>query len=332
MIAGALFYYQWHSWRNRLLTRIRRLRQPKYLFGAIVGGAVFLLVYFRTLGRGGRGSPLARKILDSRRNSARHVAGHGAVLAWIFPQLRAALSFTEAEVAFLFPAPVGRKELVHFKLLKMQAVVFFSAIFMALISRSWGAGNLVIRMLGWWIIFSAVNLHLLGSSFARTALLDRGFSNWLRRIVVLAVVAIVAGGTALWVYYTVPPPPTFEGGPMDFHPIGRYIDAVLESGPLPYVLFPFRLVVAPFFAASVAQFFIALGPALLVLGLLYWWVIRSNVAFEEASLSCREKLPNGWRRFARAIGRERANRKKRREARFNCARPVFRRWRYCGKI
>jgi hypothetical protein len=41
MIAGALFYYQFHSWRNRLLARIRRLRQPKYLAGAIVGGRYF---------------------------------------------------------------------------------------------------------------------------------------------------------------------------------------------------------------------------------------------------------------------------------------------------
>ena len=39
----ALFYLQYHSTRNRLVTRFKRLKQPKYLFGAIVGG---LYVYF----------------------------------------------------------------------------------------------------------------------------------------------------------------------------------------------------------------------------------------------------------------------------------------------
>jgi hypothetical protein len=56
MIAGALFYYQFHSWRNRLLTRIRRLRQPKYLAGAIVGGIYFYFYLFRGL-RGDTGRP-----------------------------------------------------------------------------------------------------------------------------------------------------------------------------------------------------------------------------------------------------------------------------------
>ena len=49
MIAGAQFYYQRQSWRNRLLTRIRRLRQPKYLFGAIVGGLYFYWYIFRAM-------------------------------------------------------------------------------------------------------------------------------------------------------------------------------------------------------------------------------------------------------------------------------------------
>ena len=37
----ALFYYEWHSRLNRLRSRLRRLRQPKYLFGAVVGGLYF---------------------------------------------------------------------------------------------------------------------------------------------------------------------------------------------------------------------------------------------------------------------------------------------------
>ena len=39
MIA-ALTYLQFHSVKNNLVLRVKRLKQPKYLFGALAGGAV----------------------------------------------------------------------------------------------------------------------------------------------------------------------------------------------------------------------------------------------------------------------------------------------------
>ena len=212
------------------------------------------------------------------------------LLAWMMPHARAALHFTEAEVAFLFPAPISRRALLHFKLLKSQSVIFLSAVFMTFIGRSWGSGSFLIRMFGWWVVFATLNLHLLGSSFAVTKLMDRGLSTWLRRILVLGMAGVVAGGIVLWLYYAVPPPPDVVAGTTDFSWLGRYASQVLHAGPLPYLLVPFRLVVAPYFATDVGQFLIALGPALAILGLHYWWVMRSNVAFEEASVEQSRKM------------------------------------------
>ena len=48
MIA-ALFYLQYHSTRNRLVTRFKRLQQPKYLIGAIAGGLYFYFYFIRYL-------------------------------------------------------------------------------------------------------------------------------------------------------------------------------------------------------------------------------------------------------------------------------------------
>ena len=45
MIA-ALLYLQYHTFRNRLVSRFKRLKQPKYLIGAIVGGLYVLLLLF----------------------------------------------------------------------------------------------------------------------------------------------------------------------------------------------------------------------------------------------------------------------------------------------
>ena len=48
MIA-ALAYLQVHTVKNRLTMRIKRLKQPKYLFGALVGGLYFYWYFFRVL-------------------------------------------------------------------------------------------------------------------------------------------------------------------------------------------------------------------------------------------------------------------------------------------
>ena len=57
----ALLYYEWHSRWNRLRARLQRLRQPKYLFGAVVGGLYFYWYVFGAwTGRGmaGRTPPM----------------------------------------------------------------------------------------------------------------------------------------------------------------------------------------------------------------------------------------------------------------------------------
>src|SRR4029077_4074081 len=92
---------------------------------------------------------------------------------WILPRERAALSFTEAEVAFLFPAPVSRRNLIHLKLLRSQLAIFFGSVILMLVTRRLG-GMAWMRALGWWVILSFINLHLTGAAFFRTRLLDSG--------------------------------------------------------------------------------------------------------------------------------------------------------------
>jgi hypothetical protein len=69
-----------------------------------------------------------------------------------------------------------------------------------------------------------------------------------------------------------------------------YLKQVLVSGPLPYLLYPFRLVVKPYLAPDGLAFLGALWPALLLMAAHYWWVIRADVAFEEASVEASQKL------------------------------------------
>jgi hypothetical protein len=286
---SALLYLQVHSFRNRMLTRFRRLKQPKYLVGAIVGGLYFYFYFFRYLfGATGQGpwnlafTPERQLLLESL---AALAVGVVVVLAWIIPNQRAALTFTEAEVAFLFPAPIGRRGLIHFKLLRSQVRIFFTVFFLTLVFHRY-AGKVWIHAAGWWLLLSILNLHFLGASFARTLLLDRGIASWARRVAVLAVVGGIVVAGVLWARQSMPPPADLHGPDQ----LADYVQRVLTAGPALYALYPFRLLVRPYLAAGGGAFLRALAPALLLLVLHYVWVVGSNVAFEEASVEASRKM------------------------------------------
>jgi hypothetical protein len=287
---SALLYLQFYSFKNRLVSRFKRLRQPKYLVGGIVGFVYFYFYFVRYLfGFGGtaRQQSLALSAFASPENLALYESLGALALflivfmAWFVPHERAALTFTEAEIAFLFPAPISRRGLIHFKLLRSQVRIFFTTCLLTLVTNRYG-GHAWIRAAGWWLILSTLNLHFLGCSFARTLLLDRGITNWQRRIGVILVAGILIFSAAFWARHTLP---AFNRSRMnDLDAIKAYVEQVLDSGPAPYLLAPFRLMVRPYLAPNGVAFLKVLLPMLLLLGLHYAWVVQSNVAFEEASL------------------------------------------------
>jgi hypothetical protein len=289
---SALLYLQYHSIKNRLVMRIKRLKQPKYLVGGIVGALYFYWYFYRTLfGARPRGQALA--FLASPDSHAL-MESAGAVmlliavlLAWIIPHQRAALTFTEAEIAFLFPAPISRRGLIHFKLLRSQTAILFATLLLTLMTNRFG-GHAWIRAAGWWLILSTLTLHYLGSSFALTKLMDHGISTWRRRLAILGLALALAGIVIVWGRQTFP---TFDPSRFaNLQAAQDYFQQVLAAGPLPYLLYPFRLVVRPFLAPDALAFLTVLGPALLLILLLYAWVVRSDVAFEEASVQASQKM------------------------------------------
>src|ERR1051325_1720980 len=290
---GALLYLRLHSSWNRLLSRVKRLKKPKFLAGFLVGGLYFYFYFFRHFFFGRKPANDPVRELTPEVLAGFELLGALALLGlvlvkWVLPYRRVALAFSEAEVAFLFPAPIHRRTLIHFKLLKSQAAILFTTLFMTLLSgRFANGGSVWIHAGGWWVILSTLNLHFLASSFARTRLLDRGVSNWQRRLAVLllaaalAVIVFVWGGRAMAA-------PTLEDV-TGLRAFADYLRRVVASGPAPYLLYPFRLVVRPYVARDAVEFALALGPALLLMIAHYWWVIRSDVAFEEASVALAQR-------------------------------------------
>lgn len=285
----ALLYLYTRTFAGSLWQRLRRLRRPKYLFGALFGALYFYGYFYRFLFLGQGGAPALPAEPPVLGESLGALVLFAAVLgfAWIVPGKRAALTFSEAEIATLFPAPLTRGELIRYKLLTSQVGIFLFAALMTLITGRGATGSGWLHLAGWWVIISTFALHRLGASFALTRLMERGMANWQRRVALLAGVGALAGGLAAW-RAVAPAPPELDTL-RDAGALSAYLESVLLAGPGPWLLLPFRVVVRPYFAADGAAFALALWPALALLGLHYWWVLRADVAFEEASVALAQR-------------------------------------------
>ncbi len=291
---SALRYLLVTSFTNAVLFRLKRLRQPKYLAGAILGGFYFYFYFYRFLMGGGDSrsmSPLPAEMPDQ----ALTVEIAAAVLfvatlcvSWIMPASRAAIQFTEAEIAWLFPAPLKRHTLIIHKLLRSQLTLLFIALFFTFFTGRFRAGNVAwLHMGGWWVILTTLSMHRIGASFTLQRLRERGLSDRTRRFGALLVLAALIALFEFW-RRSLPAAPSISKQ-IQVGNLLPWLEQVLQSGPAPWVLGPFRIVVSPFFAQDLPTFLIALGPALLMMAAHFWWVVRADVSFEDASIEAAQK-------------------------------------------
>ena len=282
----ALVFLVSRSFVNAIAFRLKRLREPKYLVGAVIGGLYFYFYFFRLMigGRQAANGAPALPIGDLGMDfAALALFAVVIVFSWLWAGSRAALHFTEAEIAWLFPAPLNRPTLIRYKLLKSQFGLLFLAFVMTLLTGRASQDSLAwTHLAGWWIVFSTLRLHRLGASFALQRLMQRGLADWKRRVAVVAIVLALAGAIYFWSRET-PQLPALDG---DWIAWGR---TMLNAGPAPWLLWPFRAVVQPWFATDLASFLRALPAALGLMALHYFWVVRAHVSFEEASIALSQK-------------------------------------------
>ena len=289
---NALGYLVTRSFANGVLFRLRRLRQPRYLLGALLGGAYFYFYFGKIIGgeRSPFGIPTAANAAFSVEVGAAILFLVTLVLSWILPASRAAIAFTEAEIAFLFPAPIRRRTLVIMRLLKSQFSLLMFSAFMTLLTGRFRLGSEAwLRVGGWWVILNTLNLHRIGASFALQRLRERGMADWKRRALFGAAILALAVGVE-FTRRSLPPPPGLLAATRGGSAIlVNYLTQVIQAGPLPYVLAPFKLIVRPNFAHDAETFFRAVLPALGIMALHFLWVVRADVSFEDASIDAAKK-------------------------------------------
>jgi hypothetical protein len=304
---SALFYLRFTSIRNRIVRSIVRLRQPKYLAGAAVGAFYFYFLIFRRLGspggtgHGGAGSPAAAALASAGVEftpalvlAIATAALMGLFLAQLalvlcFPAEKPGLKFSEAEIAFLFPAPYTRRRLIHFNLVSSQLTILLSSVLLAALSNRWsflGGSGAVAHAIGWWVIFSSLSLNFTGWTLFAARWIGGRPDSGRRRAAALAVLAAAAGALVFL-------------GLRRIDAVGYA--AVFDAGPLRWLSLPFAIVAKPFLSADARSFLFAMLPALPLLAALYFRVSRQEVSFEEGSIALAEKRSH--LRAARQSGR-----------------------------
>lgn len=292
---SASFYIIICSFRNRLRVRLRRLRQPRYLVGAVAGVAYLYFSFFARF-RVSRGSAARRSARASRVPAsltallASAPALAGLVLmaiatgAWLIPVDSGLLEFSDAELHFLFPAPVSRRQLLVYRMLRSQIGMLFSAFVIGLVSPSaYGFSRLRISAAAW-IVLVTGKMYFTGVTLAR-ARLGAGPARtrrvaWLPLGIMSAALAIAA--TAIGFEWHNAPP----SGPVE----GLLLLGRAAANPAAHAaLLPFMALTRPLFAEWPQPYLIAIGSALVVMAAVGIWVLLSDEAFQEVVIDVADR-------------------------------------------
>ena len=275
--------------RNRLRSIVRRLRSPRYAIGLLLGLAYFWLVFGRRLG--GLGGPTPTQGVANSLGTLMAVMVFLVFCGiWIFGGDSTALAFTEAEVALLFTAPVSRRALIMYKLARGQLPILLNvAVWSALLRRGTVLLPIPLAAAGIWIVFSTLMLHRMGGALMRAGTIENIAAKRTRRV--LGVVFVLVAMTAAIVGLVVAPLTALHADvSSDPQTFMKSVYAFMQSSGVRTLLFPFRLLVAPIYAASIGAWAKAMIPALGILGLHLWWVLRADERFEEAAAAASTAL------------------------------------------
>jgi putative ABC exporter len=278
------------SARNRLRVRLRRLREPRYLIGGIVGVAYLYFSFFARFRMARTGNERRRSgrvpppllVLSALRDAAPGVAGIALLAltaaAWLFPFDSGLLDFSESEVQFLFPAPVSRRALLIHRLLRSQLGLLFGSLIAGVAMPSF-SGFVRLRVaVATWLLLCTAKVYFTGISLARARLGSRDARTrrvaWLPLLTLVAVLSIVGAAVAR----------AFGGGPpASVQDLLIRVGTVSSTGLSGIVLWPFIVMARPLFAPWPGPYLASLVWAAGILAVTTLWVLRSDAAFQDAA-------------------------------------------------
>jgi ABC-2 type transport system permease protein len=264
--------------RNWILLQLGRLRRVRYLIGLLAGAFYFWLIFFRHVQQAGTETTTMRPEMVA---FASLFVALPIAFWWLGKADPRALAFSGAETQLLFPAPLTRRALILYKLGRGQLPVLLNvAIFTLIFLREGPALGAAQRAVGFWILFTTLYLHRLGAALTRLA----GASRW-GRLIRRAAPAVVIGAALVAISVSLQAAYSRARAARGLEAIIEIFIDTLRTGPAGVVLTPFRALMAPAFTPEPAAWLAAVGVALLILLAHLVWVIRADVAFEDAAVA-----------------------------------------------
>lgn len=290
MIDAAVYLLR-HSAANRVRHLLRKVKSPRYLIAVLVGLGYLGLVFF-----GQRHQAAGPGVLPVIQVLGTLLTLLLVAKWWIFGTDRTALAFSPAEIQFFFPAPVSRRELLGFKLIRAQLPILINVMIWVVILHRGRDSPLPapVYALSLWAVFMLIMLHRLGVALTRDSVTEHGVTGLRRHWGGLAL----GVGLALLLLYAGNNLTALRAADPDGNLL-QQMQEVLMAPPLRWLLLPFQLPFAMLKSDDLMTWAGRFALVLLFVGVHLIWVLRADQAFEEAAIAASAKraaVLDRWRR------------------------------------
>lgn len=279
-----LIWLQLVSAKNRFLRWLARLRQPRYVVASLVAVVYLGVLAFRS---GPQAFRVGGDPVDLGANALEGLLAliffFVLLVPWALPSSTRGLEFTEAEVHFLFTAPLARSHLVIYRLVKVQRGLLLTTVITAFIFARQA------NPLGIWLVLNALTVYFMTVAFARARLAQAGVGWQIRLALVVAAAVGFAALAAHGVRRLVAPALQAAGDRHDAQQIAGALLSLFDWGPMEVILFLPSIFAAPLYSSSAAGFAVAAAGIVGVTALSLFLMIRLDVSFEEASVALASK-------------------------------------------
>lgn len=257
----AFLFVTLRSLKNRVIHRLRMLKQPRYL----IGGILAILWFSQFFLRGAH----TRRPLHFGQWSAMMIDGLAIpvllvmLLAWLVPNQ--SLAFAPGEAHFLFGAPLSRRQILLYKIIRSQISVFISVLVMTFFRLP------VAAAVGVWVCFTTMGIYMMFVELSRARLRVLGVRTVWQVLAIAVILALVVTAFVLYSHK-----PVGKATPFDA-PILRAI--LFLPGLFAHAVLARTLVEIATYAAAM----FALGALLLLIA------SSLRVPFEEIALDASER-------------------------------------------
>jgi hypothetical protein len=274
-----LWFVTTRSFKNRLLSRLRKLRSPRYAVSMAAGLAYLWFFAIRRTVMTSSGPHFSLPATGFVLDIVSLLALAAMIFVWALPEQGGGLTFTESEVQFLFPAPIRRRDLLLYKILRQQPSLLISTAMMTLF------GFRHARFVGLWMAFVVLSIYFTMVSLGRARLKSMRIGFFSRLLIVCVATA------AIVILLVNDARGTFSGWTKstDVGEALRTLPSMFHTPWVKTLLFVPRIFAGAAQPLTIQQLLISCG-SLMVLGVVFFEVAaKLNVSFEDASLEASQK-------------------------------------------